>query len=104
MEEIQNSFLFFVLIIMAFGMVVSVYIFRGRRAMSEVIKVFHQHNALGIKDAKTLQELGLEKPDFARRITRGRDFRQYALQILMKRGIIFSTGDGKLYLVEDKLG
>jgi hypothetical protein len=92
-----------ILIIIALGVILSVYAFRGRRAMFKVIEIFRQHNALGISDAKTLQELGIERPDFARRIVRGRDFKQYALQILIKRGIICVTEDGRLYMVEDKL-
>lgn len=71
--------------------------------MFKVIEIFRQHNALGIRDAKTLQELGLERPDFVQRIVRGRDFKQYALQILIKRGIICMTEDGRLYMVENKL-
>jgi hypothetical protein len=83
--------------------ILSVYAFRGRRAISKVIEIFRQHNALGISDSKTLQELGLERPDFAQRIVRGRDFKQYALQILIERGIICVTEDGRLYMVENKL-
>ena len=71
--------------------------------MFKVIEIFRQHNALGIRDAKTLQELGLERPNFSQRIVRGRDFKQYALQILIKRGIICMTEDGRLYMVENKL-
>jgi len=104
MAEMQNSVLILVLIIIAFGVTVSVYIYRGRRAISKVIEIFYEHHALGSKDAKTLKELGLEKPDFARRIMRGRDFKQDALQVLMKRGLICLTEDGKLYMVKDKLG
>ena len=92
-----------ILIIIALGLIFSVYAFRGRRAMFKVIEIFRQHNALGIRDAKTLQELGLERPNFAQRIVRGRDFKQYALQILIKRGIICVTEDGRLYMVENKL-
>ena len=95
--------LLLILIVITLGVTVSVYVFRGRRAIFQVIEIFRQHNALRINDAKTLQELGLEKPDFARRIMRGRDFRQYALQILIKRGVIYVTEDGRLYMVEDKL-
>lgn len=92
-----------ILIIIGLGVILSVYAFRGRRAMFKVIEIFRQHNALGISDAKTLQELGLERPDFVQRIVRGRDFKQYALQILIKRGIICVTEDGRLYMVENKL-
>ncbi len=79
------------------------YAFRGRRAILKVIEIFRQHNALRIDDAKTVEELGLESPDFAQRIMRGRDFKQYALQILIKRGIIHATEDGRLYMVGGKL-
>jgi hypothetical protein len=92
-----------ILIIIALGVIFPVYAFRGRRAMFKVIEIFRQHNALGISDAKTLQELGLERPDFVQRIVRGRDFKQYALQILIKRGIICVTEDGRLYMVKNKL-
>ena len=69
--------------------------------MFKVIEIFRQHNALRINDAKTVEDLGLEKPDFAQRIMRGRDFKQYALQILIKSGVIHVTQDGRLYMVED---
>jgi hypothetical protein len=58
---------------------------------------------LRINDVRTVEELGLEKPDFVQRVMRGRDFRQYALQTLIKRGVIYMTEDGRLYMVEDKL-
>ena len=103
MREGFNLFLLLILIIIILGVTFSVYAFRGRRAISKVIEIFRQHNALRINDAKTVEELGLEKPDFAQRIMRGRDFKQYALQILIKRGIIYVTEDGKLYMLEHKL-
>ena len=103
MKEGYNLLLLPILIIIALGVIFSVYAFRGRRAMFKVIEIFRQHNALGINDAKTLQELGLEERDFAQRIMRGRDFKQYALQILIKRGVIYVTEDGRLYMVENKL-
>ena len=84
-------------------MTFSVYAFRGRRAISKVKEIFRQHNALGINGAKTVEELGLEKPDFVQRVMRGRDFRQYALQVLIKRGVIYVTEDGRLYMLEQKL-
>ena len=103
MTEGFNLFLVLILIIITLGVTFSVYAFRGRRAISKVIEIFRQHNALRINDAKTVEELGLEKPDFAQRIMRGRDFKQYALQILIKRGVICETEDGRLYMVEEKL-
>jgi len=98
-----NVFSILILIIVAFGVTLFVYAFKGRRAIHKVIEVFYQHNALGVNDAKTLEEIGLKKPDFAQRIMRGRDYKQYALQILIKRGVISVTEDGRFYMVEDKV-
>jgi len=101
--EGYNVFSVLILIIAAFGVTLFVYTFKGRRAIHRVIEGFYQHNALGANDAKTLEEIGLQKPDFAQRIMRGRDYKQYALQILIKRGVISVTEDGRFYMVEDKV-
>ncbi len=77
--------------------------FLTRRAIFKVIEIFYQHNALGLNGAKTPRELGLERPDFLQRITSRRDYKQNALQILIKRGIISENEDGRLYMVEEKL-
>ncbi len=103
MAEGYNLFSALILILIAFGGMLFVYTFKGRRAIHKVIEIFYQHNALRVNDAKTLEEIGLKKPDFAQRIMRGRDYKQYALQILVKRGVVNVTEDGRLYLVEDKL-
>jgi hypothetical protein len=89
--------------IIAFGGVLYIRTFLTRRAIFKVIKIFYQHNALGIEGAKALDELGLERPDFFQRMTRPRDYKQYALQILIKRGIILENEDGRLYMVEERL-
>jgi hypothetical protein len=73
-----------------------------KRAVLKVVKIFYQHNALGINGAKTPRELGLERPDLIARMMKPRDYKQTALQLLIKEDIIRVT-DGKLYLVEGKL-
>jgi len=87
----------------AFGGGLFIRTFLTRRAIFKVIKIFYQHHALGMKGAKTLHELGLERPDFYQRMTRPRDYKQSALQLLIKRGIIFENEDGRLYMVEENL-
>ena len=77
--------------------------FFTRRAIFKVIEIFYQHNALEIKGAKTPHELGLERPDILKRMTRRRDYKQNALQILIKRGIIIENEDKRLYMIERKL-
>jgi hypothetical protein len=68
-----------------------------------VIKIFRQNSALDKKTAKTIDELGLRPRGFMEGIFRGRDFKPYAMDALVKAGIVKSTEDGRLYLVEEKL-
>jgi hypothetical protein len=102
-ENNSRVFLFLIFMIIAFGGVLYIRTFLTRRAIFKVIKIFYQHNALGIEGAKTVYELGLERPDFFQRMTRLRDYKLYALQILIKRGIILENEDGRLYMVEERL-
>jgi hypothetical protein len=93
--------LIFMIIIFSGGLYLRT--FFTRRAIFKVIEIFYQQNALEIKGAKTPHELGLERPDILKRMTRRRDYKQNALQILMKREIILENEEGKLYLIEERL-
>jgi hypothetical protein len=95
--------LFLILMIAALGGVFYIRAYLTRRAIFKVIDIFYQHSALGVNDAKTLHELGLESPDFFQRITKPRDYKQFALQILMNRNIILVNEDGRLYMLEERL-
>jgi hypothetical protein len=64
---------------------------------------FYLRTVFTRNDAKTLHELGLERPDFLQRMMKARDYKQYALEILVKRGIINMKEDGRVYMVEEKL-
>jgi len=94
-----------VLIVMIIALGGGLYLrtFLTRRAIFKVIDIFYQHHALGIREAKTRRELGLEAPDFLQKMMRPRDYKQYALQILMKREIILGDEGGRLYLAEERL-
>jgi hypothetical protein len=74
-----------------------------KRAISRVIDIFYQHDALGRNRAKTIDELGLTPPNLLQRMTQLRDYKPYALKILMDRDIIQATRDGRLYLLERNL-
>ena len=93
--------LIFMIIIFSGGLYLRTFL--TRRAIFKVIEIFYQHNALGIKGAKTLHELGLERPDILQRLAGRRDYKQNALQILIKRDIILENEDGRLYMAEEKL-
>ncbi len=75
-----------------------------KRAIGKVIEIFRKQNAIGPQQAKTVDELGLTPPSLMERFTRMRDYRQNALSILLKTGIIQTTAEGKLFLPEEKLG
>jgi len=76
---------------------------RLKRAIRQVIRIFREHSAIDIKNAKTIDELGLRPRGMMDGLFRGRDYKQYAVSTLMKAEIIQRTEDGKLYLLDDKL-
>jgi len=103
LAEVSRVILISILVIIVFGGGLYIRTFLTRRAIFKVIEIFYQHKALGINSAKTLHQLGLERPDFLQRMTRPRNYKQNALQILMKEGIILENEGGRLYMVEERL-
>jgi hypothetical protein len=101
----NNTMVFLVLIVMVIALAGSLYVrtLLTRRAIFKVIEMFYQHHALTMKGAKTRHELGLERPDLLQRMMKPRDYKQYALQILIKREIILEDEQGNLYMVEERL-
>jgi hypothetical protein len=76
---------------------------RLRMAVPSVIRLFRQSKAVGIENAKTIEELGLKPKSMGQAIIRGQDYKMTALAVLKKAEVIQSTEDGKLYLSEEKL-
>lgn len=101
--EFSQILLILILMILVFGGGSYIRTFLTRRAMFKVIEIFYQHGALGTSSGKTLEELGLRRPDLLQRMTRPRDYKQNALQVLIKEGIINVNENGKLYMIEEKL-
>jgi hypothetical protein len=99
---IETAILFLVLMLMIFmSLLISGYLVK--RATEEVIGRFCSYDALEIRKARTLKDLGLVPRDFFQRLFRRRDYKPYALQSLSQAGIIRTTQEGKLYLVEERL-
>jgi len=99
-ETIIIIVLLVVLVLLAFFVVPQ---WRLKRAIRQVIKIFREHNAIGNKNAKTIDELGLRPRGMMDGMFKGRDYKPYALSSLRKAEIIQMTEEGKLYLSEDKL-
>jgi len=76
---------------------------RIKRAVNQVVAIFERNSALDVRSAKTIEELGLRPPTFLEGMMRMRDFKPYALQILMKADVVRHTDGGRLYLLQDKL-
>ena len=76
---------------------------RIKRAINQVVGIFEHKNALDVRSARTIHELGLRPPTFLESMIRMRDFKPYALQILMKTEVVLETDGGRLYLSQDRL-
>jgi len=77
---------------------------RLKRAIRQVVKIFREHSAIDRRSAKTIDELGLRPRGMVEGMFRGRDYKQYALNALMKSEIITQTEEGRFYLSEELLG
>ena len=102
-ENTTTVLLALIVTIIALGGTLYVRTLLTRRAIFKVIEIFYQHHALGMKGAKTRHELGLERPDFFQKMMKPRNYKQVALQILLKREIILEDEEGRVYLVEERL-
>ncbi|MBP1713631.1 MAG: hypothetical protein H6Q42_1834 [Deltaproteobacteria bacterium] len=99
MSSILYPLFFFLLMI---GALIFIPRFMIRRALRQTIAIFRHFGVNSPDKAKTRGELGLNPADFMTRITSLRDYKPQALQILMGEGVVASTEEGKLYLVEGK--
>lgn len=77
--------------------------FMMKRAISQVIRIFRERRATEPKMARTAEELDIKSRGLLEGMFRGRDYKPYALQALMRQGIIMQTEDGRLYLSEDRV-
>ncbi len=73
------------------------------RAVPKVIKIFRKKDAVGIRNAKAVEELGLQSRGLIERMWRPRDYKPRALQFLIQVNVIQMTEEGKCYLSEEML-
>ena len=96
---------FFIILILVIGVGLFMILrWRSKSTTSQVIQIFREHNAINVKNAKTIDELGLRtQTSSMESMLDRRDYKAYALGTLMKAEIIQMAEDGKLYLSEEKL-
>jgi hypothetical protein len=86
-----------------FTLIVAIRLILLRRAVFKVIGILRERHSLCYNTAKTLDELGLTPPDFLKRLSRPKDYKPYALQALIRLGIVRVTDDGRICLSEETL-
>ena len=100
----MSDVLFIVLMVLLFIVVVIVVPqWMLTRNVPKVIRIFRQQNAVGEKNAKTIEELGLAPKSMFQRMFTRRDYRPQALQLLIRTTIVEMTEEGKVYLNEENL-
>jgi hypothetical protein len=73
-----------------------------RRAFSQVISIFRRNHSLCTETPKTVDELGLAPKSLMDRMLKPRDYKPYALQVLIRAGVVRLTENGKVYLLEER--
>ncbi|HUU64866.1 MAG TPA: hypothetical protein VMW37_02020 [Dehalococcoidales bacterium] len=100
----MNDVLFIVLMVLLFiAVVLVVPQWMLSRNVPKVIRIFRQRNAVGEKNAKTIEELGLQPKSMFQRMLNRRDYKPQALQFLIRATVVDMTEEGKVYLNEETL-
>ena len=99
----DNTLMVIVLIIVFVLVALVLPQFMVMRTAPKVIRIFRQNNAVGAKNAKPIEELGLKQRSMIENMLRRRDYKPRALQLLISANIVQMTEDGKLYLDEESL-
>ena len=99
----ENVILIVVIVALALLALFIIPQWRLRRATRQVIQIFKELNAMDVKNAKTIDELGLRPRGRLEGMLRTRDYKPHALSSLLTAEIVQTTEDGRLYLSEDRL-
>ncbi len=99
----SDTFMVIVLVIVFILVALVLPQFLVMRSAPKVIRIFRQNNAVGAKNAKPIEELGLKQRSMIENVLRRRDYKPRALQLLISANIVQMTEDGKLYLDEESL-
>jgi hypothetical protein len=85
MENLVDMSSAFMLLILAFLAALRIQAFMMKKAISQVIDRFRERNSLCSQGSKTADQLELQPPPFLERLFRLRDYKPYALQLLIRR-------------------
>lgn len=103
MEINQTSLIFWMVLFALFWLGVFVLpAFRLKRAILQVIRIFTREQSFCFNNSKTVNELGLAPPPIWDRLFKMRDFKPFAVQVLIRAGVIHLSDDGKMCMRENK--
>lgn len=98
-----TTIIFILVLVALIGLAFFLSNLRMKRAIKTVVKLFREHKALDETRAKTPSEMGIRPQTVVERLYKTRDYKPYALQLLMQAQIVESVEEEKLYLSESKL-
>jgi len=102
--DMQNVLMIGLLLVL---FILGVYVipnWRFKRTARQVIATFRNKGAVTPQGAKTLEDLGFQtRRSFMEQLLKGRDFKMYAIQAMLKGELVKVTDDGRFYLIEDKI-
>jgi len=102
MDKFANVIFLGALMMLTFLGALRIQAYLIKRALVQVIDRFRKNQCLCSLGAKTIGELGLQPPSLFERLFKPRDYKPYALQLLIRENIVLLTSDHKMCLHEKR--
>ncbi len=99
----MTALIIILLIIVALAAFIFIPQFLLRQAVGQVIRIFRKQNATTPLTARTAEELQLQQKSYFQRMMGRRDYKPYALEALVKAGIVKTAENARLFLSEETL-
>jgi hypothetical protein len=103
MGHYANLFMILMLLGLFFLAALRIQAYLMKRAVFQVVDRFRANHSLCSQGTKTADELGLQPPNFWQRFYKPRDYKPYALRMLIQAGAVRLSDDDRMCLLEKKL-
>ncbi len=100
MNTIQSVIAVVIMVALFLFIIIVLPQFFFKRAMRDVVRQFRKQNAIDPASAKPLEEIGIRQRSLAGSFLRGRDYKPYVMNVLIKSQIVIMTEDERFYLDE----
>lgn len=99
---LQGTIIVIIFVVVAIATVLFLPRYLVKRAISQVIRIMQNAGAMSPATAKTREELKLQQKSIFQKMGR-RDYKPFALEALIQKGIVLTTRDDRIYLSETDL-